>query len=115
MLLQGRRSRPDAFGSKRINLPDEVDHRSNVAVFQLTAALPFAVDFVFTGSLSPVRVRLFCPNITYALRAHSMMTKSLEPVCNLNGVSLSLSSAWSNSQDWPEAFLKEPLILSGRP
>ena len=62
--MQGRRTRADAFGGTRTNLPDEVDHDSSVAVFQLTAALPFSVDFIFTGSwvppkASPCHCRLF--------------------------------------------------------
>jgi mannosyl-oligosaccharide glucosidase len=48
-----RRGRP---GGERHRLPNAVDARPNVAVFQITARLPLSLDLVFTGSLAGVRV-----------------------------------------------------------
>ena len=55
--LQGRRPQLHAFGSRAAtSLPDEVEHDSNVALFQISGALPLSLDLVFTGSLTPAKV-----------------------------------------------------------
>ena len=55
--LQGRRPQLHAFGGRAASsLPDEVEHSSNVALFQISGALPISLDLVFTGSLTPTKV-----------------------------------------------------------